>query len=369
MFQITSFVFIVTIGSLTFFASVGQLLVRKRKFENYNLWALFLVISILFFQAALAVFSDTALTCPAFLFMHLTALFLLGVILYFAYALVCDRTVNHTAFRPLYLVPSGAAFIFDVLYLSLPEDEKVLILKSIFYGEYHQHGIFIKLLFAAAALQCFILLAGLLKTLLGKIKTDRGSLVLPEITITYIILSTAAVNLIAASYILGNRTIISIVYVATGFLMVGTFLVSHRYPSFLQLVPIDVTGRKYSRSGLDGLDIDGIKTKLDALMKNDKLFKEENLSLTDLADELSITSHQLSRFLNENMNMSFYSYINHHRIKEAIMIFSDNRDMNILSIAYEVGFNSKSSFYNAFFKFTGKTPKQYKKSILKSRPS
>ncbi len=369
MFQLISLIFIVTIGALTLLASLGQLLVKHKRFENYNLWALFLIISILFIQVSLAIFSDIVFKYPAVLFMHLTNLYLLGVILFFAYTLVSNRTDQLPVHKCVYFIPSGAAFLCDTIFLILSKDEKILILKNIYYGEPYKFEIFIKLLFFGAGLQCLILLINLLKDILAKLKTDRKSIMLPEITIIYIVLSAAVVNLIVTAYALKNRYMISIVYIIAGFLMIGTFLISHRYPSFLQLVYTENSGKRYSRSSLDGLDINEIKIKLTDLMEKEKLFAEENISLLELADELSISSHQLSRFLNEQMNMSFYSFINYHRVKEAITIFTADKDKTVLSIAYEVGFNSKSSFYGAFFKFTGKTPNQYKKSIIKTSQS
>ncbi len=368
MFYIISIIFILFIGTLTMLSSIGQLLVKQKRFENYNLWALFLLISIQFFQIALAI-SDLVFTYPVILSMYLTTLYLLGVILYFAYTLVCDRSEPLPETKYLYFIPSGIALIFDIIFISISNEDKIIILKNIYYDEPYKYEILIKLLFYGAGLQCFILLGKLLKNIMTKLKNERESLILPGITITYIILSTAAINLISAANTSKSMNMIAVVYILIGFLMIATFLVSHRYPSFLQLVIVEAASKRYSRSGLEGLNLDEIKKKLSDLMEKEKLFAEENISLIDLADELSISSHQLSQFLNEQMNMSFYSFINHHRIKETLRIFNDNIDKTVLSIAYEVGFNSKSSFYSAFFKFTGKTPNQYKKSILKTRTS
>lgn len=365
MSQLIAIIFIVFTGTLTLLSSLGQLLVKNKRFENYNLWALFLLISLQFFQVALALYSDIVFSYPPFMFLHLTALYLLGVIFYFAYTLVCKRKEPLPQAKYLYFIPSGAALVFDIIFLAGSRDEQVLILKYLYNAEPYKYGFLIKLLFLGAGIQCMILLGKLLKDILIKLKKDRSSLVLTGITITYIILSAAAINLITISYAAASRGMISAVYISIGFLMIATFLLSHRYPSFFQLVWIDTSGKRYSRSGLDGLDIDEIKRKLKDLMEKEKLFTEENISLLDLADELSISSHQLSRFLNEQMNMSFYSFINNNRVKEAIRLFNEDKDLTVLSVAYAVGFNSKSSFYSAFFKFTGKTPNQFRKSCLK----
>jgi len=53
--------------------------------------------------------------------------------------------------------------------------------------------------------------------------------------------------------------------------------------------------------------------------------------------------------------------INQYRIKEAKKMLIEESERSVLSIAYAVGFNSKSSFYEAFSRFTGKTPVQYRR--------
>ena len=252
MFQLIPVIFIATIGALTFLASIGQLLVKNKRFENYNLWALFLIISIVFFQASIAMFTDIVFAYPAVLFLHLTFFYLLGVILYFAYRLVCDRSEHLPDSVFLYFIPSCAALMFDVIFLMLSESEKILILKNIYYGEPYRFGIFIKPLFFGAGVQCIILSTRLIKDILKKLKSKKDVIVLHGITITYIVLSAAAVNLIVTAYAMKSRSMITAVYIVTGFLMIGTFLVSHRYPSFLQLVMIESGCRKYPRSGPDG---------------------------------------------------------------------------------------------------------------------
>ena len=80
-----------------------------------------------------------------------------------------------------------------------------------------------------------------------------------------------------------------------------------------------------------------------------------------------MTAHQLSQLLNEKLNVNFYTFINKYRIQEARRILTEEPDKSIIAIAYDVGFNSKSSFYEAFSKFTGKTPYRYRKDALDSK--
>ncbi len=84
-------------------------------------------------------------------------------------------------------------------------------------------------------------------------------------------------------------------------------------------------------------------------------------------EELDISQHQLSEILNNSLGKSFTDYINIARIEESRQLLIHKRDASILEIAFESGFNSKSSFYNAFKKFTGKTPGEYKNEFLKNQ--
>lgn len=107
-----------------------------------------------------------------------------------------------------------------------------------------------------------------------------------------------------------------------------------------------------------------IKAELLKLMQVEKPFLDCELSLIKLASKLNITSHQLSYAVNSGFNENFYQFINRYRIDEAKKLLSDPEMnyLNLLGIAFEVGFNSKTVFNTTFKKVTGKTPSQFKKS-------
>ena len=98
-------------------------------------------------------------------------------------------------------------------------------------------------------------------------------------------------------------------------------------------------------------------------MKNDKPFLDPALCLSDLASKLSIPPHHLSQVLNTCFNQNFFDFINSYRIKESKELLSIQAPIKktILEIIYETGFNSKSVFNNAFKKYTGMTPSQFRK--------
>ncbi|NER13166.1 helix-turn-helix domain-containing protein [Leptobacterium flavescens] len=117
---------------------------------------------------------------------------------------------------------------------------------------------------------------------------------------------------------------------------------------------------KYKKTGLTQSHSLELKDRLLMIMEKEKPFLENDLRLEDLAKSLSLSRHHMSQVINEHFQMSFFDYINQHRIEEAKELLIKNReDLNISQIAYSVGFNNRVSFYKAFKKFTGTTPSDY----------
>ena len=108
-----------------------------------------------------------------------------------------------------------------------------------------------------------------------------------------------------------------------------------------------------------------IVVKLMACMEVKKLYMNPLLNLQVLADELQITSNQLSLVLNDCLGKSFYDFVNFYRVEEVKrrLIDSKYKHQTLLSISGDCGFNSKSAFNRIFKNFTGKTPSQFQKKI------
>lgn len=100
----------------------------------------------------------------------------------------------------------------------------------------------------------------------------------------------------------------------------------------------------------------------------DNYYYDENLTLNKLSDQLEIPLKELSYIINTGFNMNFNDFINDFRIKAFKERLKDpqNDKYNFIGLAYEVGFNSKASFYRAFKKSTNQTPGEYyKNNIIK----
>jgi len=125
---------------------------------------------------------------------------------------------------------------------------------------------------------------------------------------------------------------------------------------------------QYERSALSNDTAKRILKEIIQYVENNKPYLDSNLRMSQLADELSISSNQLSQVLNQELDKNFNEFINSYRVKEVQERLKENKFQNltILAIAEDSGFNSKNAFNRAFKYYTGVTPSQYKKSIKKN---
>jgi AraC-like DNA-binding protein len=128
---------------------------------------------------------------------------------------------------------------------------------------------------------------------------------------------------------------------------------------------VDSLLSKYKKSGLTPTLSLELKDSLINLMMSEKIFKDNSLNLETLSVKLETTRHNTSQIINEHFNMNFFELINSFRIKEAIEILKSDThgSLNIIDIAYEVGYNNKVTFNKAFKKVTSLTPTEYLETL------
>ncbi len=119
--------------------------------------------------------------------------------------------------------------------------------------------------------------------------------------------------------------------------------------------------KKYANKRIPDLEAQQILRQVEALMQNEQLHRDSNLSLNKLATKLNISPHLLSQLLNDNLEKSFTQYINEYRIEEAKQMLINNGNLKIQTIAEMCGFNSNSTFYAAFKKINHTTPAEFVK--------
>lgn len=122
---------------------------------------------------------------------------------------------------------------------------------------------------------------------------------------------------------------------------------------------------KYRKSGLTDITANEYLNKLLRYMETEKPYLKGSLTLQELADNCGISIHHLSEIINSRLNQNFYDFVNKYRVEEFIKRLENEENVKytILALAYDCGFNSKSSFNSIFKKFTNKTPSEYRKLL------
>ncbi|MEY8760646.1 helix-turn-helix domain-containing protein [Chryseobacterium tongliaoense] len=121
---------------------------------------------------------------------------------------------------------------------------------------------------------------------------------------------------------------------------------------------------KYQKSLLNDETIRSIYTDLVEKMETEKIFKDPDLNLDNVASLLGIHPNALSQTINTIENKNFYDYINRQRIEEfkRLSVLPENQKFTILSLAFESGFNSKTSFNRNFKKYMNCSPREFLKN-------
>jgi len=124
--------------------------------------------------------------------------------------------------------------------------------------------------------------------------------------------------------------------------------------------PTDKRITKYANSSLNADDIPRHVEKLNRLMNVEKVYLDSEIKLKDLAKRMDISAHHVSQIINQHFKLSFYDFINNYRTSEAKNIIKNNPEFTMIKVAYESGFNNKTSFVNAFKKFEKVTPSEFR---------
>ncbi|SMG29098.1 transcriptional regulator, AraC family [Marivirga sericea] len=311
---------------------------KRKKFSNYFLALLMLVVSIRIAKSVFLFFNPNIFS--AFIQIGLTACVLIGPILYL-YTLSQTKPQKAKQWW-IHIIPSfGIVIILGIVYPYL--DNRELWTKFLVKGIYFQWFIYI------------LLTAFQLKHILKKVVSKNIKLNVNEVWLLNIF---AGVSIIWFSYNIGSYT--SYIVGALSFSFVFYLLV------LLWLFRRDKNSlffdekEKYENRKIDKEEVKLITEKL-TVIKDKKLFKNPNLKILDIAKQLNISSHQLSQVLNDNLGKSFSVFINELRVEEAKQLINLNDIYTIETIGYDCGFNSKSTFFTTFKKITGTTPAQYKK--------
>jgi len=194
-------------------------------------------------------------------------------------------------------------------------------------------------------------------------KKDSSDIKTMKLVIIFTVLYLIAISIALLAIIFSGsqfpRITIMMSFVFMMTIITCHYVVSQRYP-ILMAFNDKIIKRQGTLDESDILFFENLNNRILDSMTIDKIYRSEELTIAMLANELSVQPWQLSKFFNSYLKQNFSSFINFYRIREARHLLIHEPDKNILTIAFEVGFNSKSSFNRVFQKSEKLTPTDFR---------
>ena len=137
----------------------------------------------------------------------------------------------------------------------------------------------------------------------------------------------------------------------------------------------NITEKKEKEAGyrtLIGPQImDELQEKIMKIVVMEKKYRDKDYSAKRLAEDIGTNTPYISAVVNTRFHCNFTSFVNKYRIDDAMSILVDKRyqDLNVEEVGTMVGFSNRQSFYAAFFRFLGITPRDYRMQHLKLHPA
>ncbi len=333
---------------------------QPKKFRNQILVLLYLNAGFLEFMLYL-IGSGNILNYPHLFFLELPAFFFIGPLMFFYVLSLMDEKESWRKIDILHFIPAVLTIIYTLPLVLQKVDSKRLFINQLYSGKLELDKNIIPVLgIIYIGLYTVIMLIKILPSIKRKNKNQQLMIIFLSFFLLLVVnLLIGFLGIIIGSFLI-KRVIIHLI----ALLIFAQFIVAERYPYLVRFTTIPKKKKEYSKSHLEGVDIETLKGQLTYLMEEEKLFCDEDLTLSRLSQALENTPHQLSQFINEHYHKNFNTYINSYRIKEAKKLLLKDPQRNTLSIAYSTGFNSYSTFFNAFKKGEGVSPAEFRKMHL-----
>ena len=268
---------------------------------------------------------------------------------------VTDFTSDKKIYLRYHLIPADIAIGFDLIFLFFPiELKQSLIQKALYETSITSY----KLLYILAMIH-ILSYFGYMVYMFLRI-TTRFEINYTKFVWIILIIPIIGVILICIGFLAQIQSVFSLGVCILTITIILIFVFDTKYPKFFISLQNDIKQKKYETTLLTEVNVAVVCKRIDELMLEQKIYLDDELRLNTLAEELSITPHQLSRILNETYKKNFNEFINAYRIAEAEKILLADTKRSILSVAYEVGFNSKGTFNSHFLKVTGLRPSEYR---------
>ena len=301
---------------------------------------------------------------------------LLGPILYLYVCSIMKPSFQFRAIHVLHLIPYllvfSAIVFYQKDYYSSPEAE-IEILDKFMNGEYP--GGFASIARFSIYFIHLLIYLFIIKSIVNRTLEKDDTLYLVPLQVRVKWVKTLTIFISAITVALASC--IAYIMISGHYSVIGNFICTLLLSAIVYLIAYQALSAspalipnfnvKYGSVKVPEDTNNAVLEDMITLLKNEKIYTDPELNISALANRLNISSHMLSRIINNHLNQSFSQLLNEYRIEEfKRRVAEPSQDKySILGIAYDVGYNSKSSFYTAFKKQTGKTPTEFVKSLKK----
>ncbi len=352
-------------GGLALLLAFVQLLHERSRIKNILLFVIFISLGVIhIYEYVISVTPDYRSTLALNIF--LIAKFILGPSMYILYLAVFNRNYQFTISGLAHFIP--AIFILAlVVFMTAASGSSGAVYKLWLYIS---AGPVLDYLHSLSFAFIFVYTGAILMKLeavdvLKKEKSDRLSVV--GVTVTILLLIVVALIIIGLAT--GIAAFSKMSLTLTTLFFIYWFVIVQIHPELFSSSIRKRKGQTRNDDSLAGLDFRSLEEQLSQLMDGEKIFCDEDLSIKRVSDMLNLQPQQFSQYLNHRLGVNFNTWVNRYRVDEAILMMKDDRGRSLLSIAFAVGFNSKSVFYEAFTKQTGLSPAKYRKQFFPAEKS
>ena len=369
-------IFIAGISIALFISSL--LLAKKDKSKSDVILFLWMVLNAIHLSFFYLLHTGSIYNYPFLLGVQFPFPLLHGVLLYYYVSCVTNQLPKQKLVVFLHLAPSLITLAYLIPFFLLPPEQKIEIFKN--GGK--SYMVFQDVLLACVFISgiVYVIWSSLiLRKHKKRIRNQFSNL--EAINLKWLQFLTYGLGMVWSLIIFSQNDTVIFIGVSIFVILVGFFGVQQKNIfSINEMVPViakeeeeeekeeeeePIIKEKYIKSGLSTEKAKDYYQRLNKLIVEEKVYTNPELSLSDLASKLDIHPNYLSQIINEKERKTFYDYINAFRVEEfkRLIAIPANQQFTLLALAYDCGFNSKSSFNRYFKKINGQTPSQYVKSL------
>lgn len=357
------YLFVAFVG---FYIAMMLWLKKKQDKVASRLISLFIFIHSVFIFHIFLYLTNLIYKVPHALYMSAIFSFLYGPLIYFYF----KRLTLKYRFRKidlLHLLPTLLVVVLMAPIFMFSEEEKLQTLMEVGILDRQPYLVIItSMKFASLLIYGYLVLNIYLKKKMINLQSRtsrqwvRNLVMLTTVyVVSYMIYGITIINTTLRSDFLFNFQIVAM---ATMVLYIGYS--SYMRP-YLFTSEFGKSRGKYKKSGLTPSFSIELKDQLLQLLETDKIYRQNDINLEKVSALLETSRHNTSQVINEHFGLNFFELINKYRIEEAQEMLKSNQNnkLNIIDIAYEVGFNNKVTFNKSFRKQLSLTPTQYLNSL------